>query len=100
MSAFASNQVPSSVATVEQLLALAALAYERSNPNRSILEDVEFTSPVCRCTIQTTPDGKLVLVARAVILLDRTAVEAGNKLWKTAQEYPGGATIPSSFTTN
>lgn len=101
MTAFNSTNVPSEVNTLERLIVLACMGHKHANPQRTIEEELNFISPVAPYDIKFTPSGDMIFTARAIILLDRSLYESGNKLWKCAKEHVGGlSSLPPAFTTN
>lgn len=90
---------PSYVATLESELLRLLLAYQEVNPKTILNEDVNTPEPVGQWWIRQTPAGQVVFIGRCTIILNRETLNTDAKLWRSASEMPGGAVVPSQYTT-
>ena len=100
MTAFATNQIPSNINTLEKLAAWCALGLHRINPTLSILEqENQAPTRVAQTVFFQAADGSLRLSVRLSIPIDPTYSTQGRKFWENAQDI-SNVVIPVSFTTN
>lgn len=92
---------PSSVATLEQELVRLLLAYQEVNPKTAILEDLNNSQTIAQWNVKQTPAGDTIFIGRATIVLNRAGLtDTSTKPWMKAVEAPGGAVVPTSYTSN
>ena len=95
MSALANNEI-STISSLEQAAAWAALALSRVNLSLSVLGTSDESTAVARVAVIRSSTGAPRLVARLSIELDAAYTTSGNDLWLDALELSNTA-IPADL---
>jgi hypothetical protein len=93
----ASNQIPSSINTVEKMVAWAGLLLHRGNPTLKVNESLNYSDFAAQASLFTAQDGTTRLVIRCCIEVDPAFAEANAKLWTQVKSMSEQA-IPAAYT--
>lgn len=100
MSAFATNQLPTNINTLERLGLWTGLALARINPTLAALE-AENASPekVAQVLFFRAADDNLRCIVRLSLVIDPTYSTQTRKFWENAFEL-SNTTLPAGFNVN
>lgn len=93
------TQIPSSIVTLEQLVAWGALTLSRMYPDKSVLESETVRELSVQAGIFTSAEETTQLLLRLSLKLDPAYITDTRKLWMSVDEL-GSGNIPASFTSN
>lgn len=90
------NQIPATIATVEELVAWGSLLLHRMNSSLKCLENPNFSDYCCQASTFMAEDKTERLIVRTNLQLKSDYASSGRKIWKSVEEFSEIA-IPTEF---